>query len=110
MRFLFIVLLIVIFGYSLALVLDNTQTIAVNMPFIQTFPAMNAGLLLLITLFLGIILGLLLGIQVFRVFQKSWEIRRLKKEVEQLRHQQIQSASAAAAVARTSSAPQDVTS
>jgi Tfp pilus assembly protein PilN len=107
MRFVFIVLLIAIFGYSLGLVLANSETIPVNMPFFQPIPAMNAGLLLLITLFLGIVLGLLLGVQVFRVLQKSWEIRRLKKEIEQLRHQQIQSASAAAAIARTEKVPQD---
>ena len=106
MRYLFIVLLIAVFGYSLGLVLANSEAIPVNLPLLQPIPAMNAGLLLLITLLLGVLVGLLLGVQVFHVFQKSWELRRLRKEVEQLRHQQIQSASAAAAAVRTN-APQD---
>lgn len=57
------------------------------------------GLLLLLTLALGIVVGLLLGVQVFRVFQKSWEIKRLRKDIDHLRKEQIQSAQLAAAEA-----------
>ncbi|KAF5307875.1 hypothetical protein FQR65_LT18300 [Abscondita terminalis] len=60
---------------------------------------MRLGLLLLWTLVLGIVLGLLLGVQVFRVFQNAWEIKRLRKDIDHLRKEQIQTAQLAAAEA-----------
>ena len=99
MRYFFIVLLVVVFGYALALVLQNSTELPVDLLFTQV-PQMRAGLLLLITLGLGVIMGLLLGLVVFRVFQSNWEISRLNKEIHQLRQQQIQSASAAALAAK----------
>lgn len=70
MRYILIALLIIVFGYSLALVLQNPTELPVDLLFTQV-PAMRLGLLLLLTLALGIVVGLLLGVQVFRVFQKS---------------------------------------
>jgi putative membrane protein len=99
MRYVLVVLLFVIFGYALALVLANSTEVAVNLVFSQV-PQMRVGLLLILTLILGILIGLLLGVQIFRVFQRGWEIGRLKKEIEQLRLQQIQAASAAAIAAK----------
>ncbi|WOE33057.1 MULTISPECIES: lipopolysaccharide assembly protein LapA domain-containing protein [unclassified Acinetobacter] len=98
MRYVLVVLLIVIFGYSLALVLQNSTELSVDLLFTEV-PAMRLGLLLLLTLVLGIVVGLLLGIQIFRVFQNSWEIKRLRKDIDHLRKEQIQIAQAAAAEA-----------
>ncbi len=98
MRYVLVVLLLALFGYSLALVLQNSTELSVDLLFTQV-PAMRLGLLLLITLGLGITLGLLIGVQVFRVFQNSWEIKRLRKDIEHLRKEQIQVAQAAAAEA-----------
>ena len=98
MRYVLVLLLIAIFGYALALVLLNGTELAVDLWFTQV-PAMRLGLLLLFTLVIGIVLGLLLGVQVFRVFQNSWEIKRLRKDIEHLRKEQIQSAQQAAAEA-----------
>ncbi len=98
MRYILIALLIVVFGYSLALVLQNPTELSVDLLFTQV-PAMRLGLLLLLTLVLGTVVGLLLGVQVFRVFQKGWEIKRLHKDIEHLRKEQIQSAQLAAAEA-----------
>ena len=98
MRYVLIALLIAIFGYSLALVLQNPAELQVDLLFTQV-PTMRLGLLLLLTLALGIIVGLLLGVQVFRVFQTTWEVKRLRKEVERLRKEQIQFAQQAAAEA-----------
>ena len=98
MRYFLVVLLIVLFGYSLALVLQNGTELSVNLLFTEV-PAMRLGLLLLITLALGIVVGLLLGVQIFRVFQNSWEIKRLRKDIERLRKEQIQTAQIAAAEA-----------
>lgn len=95
MRYVLVALLIVLFGYSLALVLQNGTEVTVDMLFTQV-PAMRLGLLLLLTLALGLVLGLLLGVQIFRVFQKNWEIKRLRKDIEYLRKEQIQSAQLAA--------------
>ena len=95
MRYILIALLIAIFGYSLALVLQNPAELEVNLLFTQV-PAMRLGLLLLLTLALGVVVGLLLGVQVFRVFQTNWEIKRLRKDIEYLRKEQIQSAQLAA--------------
>ncbi|PAM24650.1 hypothetical protein CEJ65_20410, partial [Acinetobacter baumannii] len=91
MRYILISLLIIVFGYSLALVLQNPTELPVDLLFTQV-PAMRLGLLLLLTLALGIVVGLLLGVQVFRVFQKSWEIKRLRKDIVNLRQEQIQRA------------------
>lgn len=108
MRYVLIVLLIVLFGYALALVLQNSTELQVDLLFTQV-PQMRAGLLLLLTLILGIVIGLLLGVIVFKVFQRNWEVQRLNKEIEHLRQQQIQAASAAAMAAQHEKAVVDVT-
>ena len=71
MRYVLVILLLLVFGYSLALVLQNGTEVSVDLLFTQV-PAMRLGLLLLLTLSLGIVVGLLLGVQVFRVFQSNW--------------------------------------
>lgn len=96
MRFLLLLLLLVVFCYSLALVLFNNSNAAVDLVFYQA-PEMNLGVLLILTLVLGVVLGLLLGLQLFRVIQMRWELSRLNKELEQVRARHIQAASAAAA-------------
>lgn len=98
MRFILIILLVVLFVYSLALVLLNATPVSVDLWFTHV-PEMRVGLLVLITLALGIVVGLLLGVQVFRVFQNNWEIKRLNKEIERLRQEQLQSAQIAASEA-----------
>ena len=101
MRFILIILLVALFVYSLALVLLNATPVSVNLWF-TIVPEMRVGLLVLITLALGVVLGLLLGVQVFRVFQNHWEIKRLRKDIEHLRKEQIQVAQIAAAEAAAS--------
>jgi lipopolysaccharide assembly protein A len=101
MRYVLFALLIVLFGYSLALVLQNGTELSVDLLFTQV-PAMRLGLLLLLTLILGLVLGLLLSIQLFRVFQTRWEIKRLRKDIDYLRKEQIQTAQLAAAEAAAS--------
>ena len=98
MRYVLVALLIVLFGYSLALVLQNGTELSVDLLFTQV-PAMRLGLLLLLTLALGVVVGLLLGVQIFRVFQTSWEIKRLRKDIDHLRKEQIHTAQLAAAEA-----------
>lgn len=95
MRILFIALLLIVFGYSIALVLANTVHVNVNLLF-GLISDMNLGVLLIMTISLGVLLGLLLGLQVFRVFQINWEVSRLKKELESVRAQHIKAAAAAA--------------
>ncbi len=104
MRFVLLIVLLVVLGYSLTLVLMNTVEAPVNLIFTQ-IPAMNLGVLLIISLVLGIALGLLLGLQLFRVFQMRWEISRLNKELEQARARHIQAATAAAAAAAQKPVP-----
>ena len=101
MRYLLVALLIIVFGYALALVLQNGTELSVDLLFTQV-PALRLGLLLLLTLCLGIIAGLLLGVQVFRVFQRNWEIKRLRQDIEHLRKEQIHTAQLAAAEAAAS--------
>ena len=98
MRYVLMILLFAFFAYALALVLQNGALLPVDLLFAQV-PAMRLGLLLLLTLILGAVIGLLLGVMVFGVFQKSWEINRLRKEVEQLRRDQIHNAQLSAAEA-----------
>ena len=96
MRYVLIVLMLALFAYALALVLQNSTELPVDLLFAQV-PEMRLGLLLLITLALGIVAGLLLAIQAFRVFQNNWEIKRLRKDIAHLRKEQIHSAQQAAA-------------
>lgn len=98
MRYVLVILLLLVFGYSLALVLQNGTEVSVDLLFTQV-PAMRLGLLLLLTLSLGIVVGLLLGVQVFRVFQSNWEIKRLRKDIEHLRKEQLNTAKMMAAEA-----------
>ncbi len=70
MRYILVALLVILFGYSLALVLQNPTELPVDLLFTQV-PAMRLGLLLLLTLVLGVVIGLLLGVLVFKVIQKS---------------------------------------
>ena len=86
MRFILFVLLFLSFAYALGLVLANNSDIGVNLLFSQA-PAMNLGLLLIICLGLGIVIGMLLSLLLFRVFQTKWEISRLQKNNVHLQEQ-----------------------
>lgn len=79
MHIILIILLVLAFAYSLALVVLNNQAIAVNLLF-SSVANMSLGLVLVATIFLGILIGILLALLLFRVFQNKWEISRLKKE------------------------------
>lgn len=79
MHIILIVLLVLLFGYSLMLVLTNNKAVAVDLLF-ASIPEMNFGLVLIITLTLGIAIGMLVALIVFKVFQMKFEISRLKKE------------------------------
>lgn len=78
-----IVLLVAFFAYSLALVLANNSEIAVNLLFSQV-PNTNMGLVLISTIALGVLIGILLALLLFRVLQNKLEIRRLVKENAEL--------------------------
>ena len=86
MSLILIILLVIFFGYSLALVLANNSTVAINLLFIEV-PTTNLGLVLILTISLGIIVGILLSLQLFRVLQNKLELRRLKKELDLLKGQ-----------------------
>ena len=59
---------------------------------------MRLGLLLLLTLVLGTVVGLFRCAS-FQSIPKGWEIKRLRKDIDHLRKEQIQSAQLAAAEA-----------
>ena len=78
-----IILLVLCFGYAIALVLANNSEIAVNLLFSQV-PTTNLGLLLVLTIALGVFIGILLSVLLFRVLQNKLQIRRLYKEKAEL--------------------------
>ena len=86
MRFILLGLLFISFAYAIGLVLANNTDIGVNLLFSQA-PDMNLGLLLILCMTLGIIIGMLLALLVFRVLQNKWEISRLKKLNKNLQNQ-----------------------
>ncbi|UXZ04698.1 LapA family protein [Moraxella nasicaprae] len=86
MHILLIVLLVVVFAYSITLVLLNNSEVAVNLLFANLVP-MNLGLVLVASIFLGVLIGILLALLMFRVLQNKWEISRLKKEVRTVQAQ-----------------------
>lgn len=89
MRFILFLLLFISFAYALGLVLANNTEVGVNLLFSQA-PTMNLGLLLILCMTLGIVIGLLLALLLFRVFQNKWEIARLQKNNAQLQEQLTQ--------------------
>ncbi len=89
MRFILFVLLFLSFAYAIGLVLANNTDIGVNLLFSQA-PTMNLGLLLILCMTLGIVIGLLLALLLFRVFQNKWEISQLKKSNAKLQEQLTQ--------------------
>lgn len=89
MRFILFLLLFISFAYALGLVLANNTEVGVNLLFSQA-PTMNLGLLLILCMTLGIVIGLLLALLLFRVFQNKWEIARLQKNNTQLQEQLTQ--------------------
>lgn len=86
MRFILLGLLFISFAYAIGLVLANNTDIGVNLLFSQA-PDMNLGLLLILCMTLGIIIGMLLALLIFRVLQNKWEISRLKKLNKNLQNQ-----------------------
>lgn len=100
MRFVLMFILMVMFGYAIALFFTNTSEIEVNLLFAQV-PAMNTAILLVITFIIGIVAGLMLALLVFKVFQIRWENSRLQKEIKQLRKEQVELATQAAISAQT---------
>ncbi len=86
MHIILIILLVLAFAYSIALVVMNNQAVAVNLLFSQ-IPAINSGLVMVATIFLGILIGIVLSLLLFRVLQNKWEISRLKKELQQTQSQ-----------------------
>lgn len=79
-------LLILALIYALALVLVNGSQVAVNLLFMSV-PLMNLGLLLILCLALGLIIGGLLAVLAFRVFQNRLEMTRLINENARLKSQ-----------------------
>ena len=86
MRIVLLILLFIIFGYSLGLVLVNGSEVDVNLLFTQA-PTMNLGLLIILSIGLGVVLGMLLALLLFRVLQNKWEISRLNKENNRLQEE-----------------------
>lgn len=82
MHIVLIVLLVLAFAYSTALVfLNNGVVNDVNLLFGTLIP-MPLGQLLVATIVLGVLIGILLSLLLFRVFQNKWEIHRLNKELK----------------------------
>ncbi len=85
MQYLLMICLFAFFAYALALVIINNNEVAVNLLFTQV-PEMNVGLLLIICISLGVLIGILLALLMFKVLQNKWELMRLKKENSKLNH------------------------
>ncbi len=85
MQYLLMLCLFGFFAYALALVIINNNELAVNLLFTQV-PEMNVGLLLIICISLGVLIGILLALLMFKVLQNKWELMRLKKENSKLKH------------------------
>ncbi len=85
MQYLLMLCLFGFFAYALALVIINNNELAVNLLFTQV-PEMNVGLLLIICIGLGVLIGIILALLLFKVLQNKWELSRLKKENSKLTH------------------------
>lgn len=79
MHIVLVILLVALFGYSLMLVLANNSIVSVNL-LVAQMPSMNLGLLLIVSLVLGIVIGMLIALIAFKVLPMKLEIGRLKKE------------------------------
>lgn len=83
MHIVLIIVLLALFAYALMLVILNNAEIAVDLVFSQA-PQMNLGLLLIISLGLGVLIGLLMMLVIGRVLQTRWELAKAKKDIIQL--------------------------
>lgn len=86
MNILLIILLVATSVCSIALVLLNNSEVSVNLLF-SNLESMNLGLLLVTATALGVLIGILLALLMFRVLQNKWEISRLKKELNLVQSQ-----------------------
>ena len=77
-----IILLVLFFGYAIALVLANNSEIAVNLLFSQV-PTTNLGLLLVLTIALGVFIGILLSVLLFRVLQNKLQKAELQAKLDE---------------------------
>lgn len=88
MHIFLLILLVAVFAYSLALVMVNNASASdINFLFWQPPSEVSLGMVLVATIFLGVLIGVLLALLLFRVLQNKWEIARLKKEINQVQGQ-----------------------
>lgn len=97
MRYVLVALLIVLFGYSLALVLQMGPSC--RLTFVHSSSSHAFGVIVITDPGTGCCCWTFTGCADFPVFQTSWEIKRLRKDIDHLRKEQIHTAQLAAAEA-----------
>lgn len=83
MNIVLVILLVLLFAYAVFLILANNSEVAVDLLATQV-PTMNLGFLLIVSLVLGVLIGMLIALIVFKVLPMRFEINRLKKDKQLL--------------------------
>lgn len=67
-------------------VANRHQVVSLNLLFVE-FANVNMGLQVLITFSLGIVFGLVAAVFLFRLLPLRWQVRQMRKELDELRRQ-----------------------
>ncbi|MBH1969632.1 LapA family protein [Moraxellaceae bacterium AER2_44_116] len=85
-RVLLALLLVLVSFCGIWLVVTNPQTIQLNLLLLE-LPAMNSGLVVLLSFVLGCLLGLLSAVFIFKILPLRWQLRQSQREIAELRKQ-----------------------
>lgn len=80
--------------FSLALLLtglwivvaNRHQVVSLNLLFVE-FTNVNMGLQVLVTFTIGVLVGLVAAVLLFRLLPLHWQVRQMRKELDELRRQ-----------------------
>ncbi len=68
------------------LVVTNQQTISLNLLLLE-IPAINSGVVVLISFALGCVVGVFASIFIFKLLPLRWQLRQSQREIAELRKQ-----------------------
>lgn len=85
-RILLSLLLLIVTLCGMWIVVSNQQQMSLNLLLID-IPAINSGLIVLLSFGVGCVLGLVAAIFIYRVLPLRWQLRQSQREIAELRKQ-----------------------
>ncbi|MDO8415413.1 MAG: LapA family protein [Agitococcus sp.] len=85
-RMLLAIMLIFVSFCGIWLVVTNPQPIHLNLLLLQ-IPAINSGLVILLTFVFGCVVGLAAAVVIFKILPLRWQLRQSQQQIAELRKQ-----------------------